>query len=209
MAALCLQLYALKLPFLAFNEIYMNYFQALGDNKSSHLLSVLHRLAFIVASAYILSYFFGITGVWAAFPVSEILLTLTVVFMAVLHKKKFPRTLKEMLFLPSGFGIDPEHRLRREIITKEDVLEASTSAYEFCRKINLSEKHSLYVSLCVEELGMNTASYAIVDKKSQAAEVIISLVKNEVIIRFRDNGKASDLTKWIKLFHNYETPQHI
>lgn len=51
MAALCLQLYALKLPFLAFNEIYMNYFQALGDNKSSHLLFVLHRLAFIVASA--------------------------------------------------------------------------------------------------------------------------------------------------------------
>lgn len=210
MATLCLQLYALKLPFLAFNEIYMNYFQALGDNKRSHLLSVLHRLVFIVASAFILGYFFGIAGVWAAFPVSEILLTLTVVIMAVFHEKKFPRTLKDMLFLPSGFGIAPEHRLRREIITKEDALEASKLAYEFCRKINLSEKRSLYVSLCVEELGMNTASYAIVDKKKQSSEVIISLVKNELIIRFRDNGKAFDLTKWIKLFHDDDDPSaHI
>lgn len=206
MATLCLQFYALKLPFLAFNEIYMNYFQALGDNKRSHLLSVLHRLVFIVASAFILGYMFGVPGIWAAFPVSEILLTLTVVIMAVIREKKFPKSLKDMLFLPSSFGIDPEYRLRREIFTKEDALEASKSAYEFCRKINLDEKRSMYVSLCIEELGMNAASYAIVDKKSQSAEVIISLVKNELIIRFRDNGKAFDLTKWIKLFDNEEDP---
>lgn len=206
MATLCLQFYALKLPFLAFNEIYMNYFQALGDNKRSHLLSVLHRLVFIVASAFTLGYMFGVPGIWAAFPVSEILLTLTVVIMAVIREKKFPKSLKDMLFLPSSFGIDPEYRLRREIFTKEDALEASKSAYEFCRKINLDEKRSMYVSLCIEELGMNAASYAIVDKKSQSAEVIISLVKNELIIRFRDNGKAFDLTKWIKLFDNEEDP---
>ena len=210
MATLCLQLYALKLPFLAFNEIYMNYFQALGDNKRSHLLSVLHRLVFIVASAFILGYFFGIAGVWAAFPVSEILLSLTVVIMAMIHEKKFPRSLKDMLFLPSGFGIAPEYRFRKEIITKEDALEVSKLAYEFCRKINLSEKRSLYVSLCVEELGMNTASYAILDKANQSAEVIISLVRNDLIIRFRDNGKAFDLTKWVKLFHDNDDPSaHI
>ena len=43
-----------------------------------------------------------------------------------------------------------------------------------------------------------------------SAEVIISLVRNDLIIRFRDNGKAFDLTKWIKLFHDNEDPSaHI
>ncbi len=207
-ATLCIQFYALKLPLLAFNEIYMNYFQAIGDNKSSHLLSVLHRLIYVVASAFVLGYFFGIVGIWAAFPVSELLLTLTIIIMAAIHEKQFPRTIRQMLFLPEGFGIDSKYRFRSQILTKEDVLNASERAYNFCSENGVSKKQALYVSLCIEELGMNVANYGF-SKKNQSAEINLAIIKDDLILRFRDNGKTFDLTKWISIFHSDDPAAHI
>ena len=66
----------------------------------------------------------------------------------------------------------------------------------------------LYVSLCIEELGMNIAKYGF-SKKNPSAEINLSIIKDELILRFRDNGKAFDLTKWINIFHSDDPATHI
>ncbi len=208
MTVLCMQFYAFRLPFLAFNEIYMNYFQAIGDVKRAHILSICQRLVYLVASAFILGYFFGIVGVWAAFPVSELLLSCTIVIMAAIHEKRFPSNLKQMLFLPSGFGVADEYRFRKSIATKEDVISSSELAFDFCKRHELSKKRAVYVSLCIEELGMNVLNYGF-STKNQSAEVNLSLVKNKLILRFRDNGSAFDLTKWFKIFRSEDPASHL
>lgn len=206
--AMCMKFYAFRLPFLAFNEIYMNYFQAIGDTKRSHILSVFQRLIYLVVSAYILGRFFGIAGVWAAFPVSELMLSVTIIIMAAIHEKQFPHSIRQMLFLPSGFGVSPEYRFRRTISAEEDVIEVSQLAYEFCLRNGLSRKRAMYVSVCIEELGMNAVRYGF-SGKDQSAEVRISIVKDKLILRFRDDGKTFDLTKWFKIFRNEDKVSHL
>ena len=49
------------------------YFASIEKSIPSHVVSVMRGIALIVPSAFLLSYLFGVTGVWLAFPVSEFL----------------------------------------------------------------------------------------------------------------------------------------
>ena len=128
--------------------------------------------------------------------------------MAAIHEKQWPRSLKQMLFLPAGFGVDAKYRLRSYIVTEEDVIAASKLAFDFCSRHELSKSRAVYVSLCIEELGMNAVKHGF-SKQDQSAEVNLSLVKDKLILRFRDNGKAFDLTKWLKFFRPDDPASHL
>lgn len=208
-AADCMRLYAFKLPLLAFNEIYLNYFQAIGDVKRSHILSVLHRLVYIVASVYVLGGLFGIRGVWAAFPVSELLLALTIIAMAAKHEKKLPLGISDLLFLPSDFGKNRVAQFYREVRTTEDAMEASRAAEAFCKENGIDARRSYYAALCIEELAINDVTHGFY-KKGQSAAIYLSTLNNgELTIRFRDNGRNFDLTKWCELFTDQDVTAHI
>ena len=208
-AAACMRFYALKLPLLAFNEIYLNYFQSIGDVKRSHILSVLHRLVYIVASVFVLGWLFGIMGIWAAFPVSELLLTCTIVAMAARHEKKLPCGIADMLFLPADFGKNSVSRFYREVRTMDEAMEASLAAGEFCRENGIDARRSYYASLCVEELAVNDVTHGFYDKKQSAAIYLSASENGELTIRFRDTGRRFDLTKWCELFKNQDKTTHI
>ncbi len=204
----CIQLYAFKLPFLAFNEIYMGYFQAIGDTRYSHTMSVLHRLVYICASVVILGSMFGIIGVWAAFPVSEILFTVTILILAALHEKHLPRKIYDMLFLPGNFGITPANRFHRFIRTREEAMIASKEAYNFCAEKRIIHKRAMLVALCIEELGINAVTYGF-SRKNQIAEVSLTSEGDELKLRFCDNGRLFDLKQWFELFHSDDPASHI
>ena len=205
----CMRLYALKLPLLAFNEIYLNYFQAIGDVKRSHILSVLHRLVYIVASVYVLGALFGITGIWAAFPVSELLLTLTILAMAAKHQKRLPVGISDLLFLPADFGKKRVFQFYREVQTKEEAMEASRAAGVFCRENGIDARRSYYAALCIEELAVNDVTHGFY-KEGQSAAIYLSTLKNgELTIRFRDNGRNFDLTKWCNLIKDEDQTSNI
>ena len=113
-----------------------------------------------------------------------------------------------MLFLPSGFGVDEEYHFRKFIGTKEDVISSSKLAFDFCKKHELSKKRAVNVALCIEEFGMNVVNYGF-SKKNQSAEVNLSLVKDKLVLRFRDNGNTFDLTKWFKIFRSEDSASHL
>lgn len=47
--------------------------EALGKGGLSFLISLLRNLAVIVPAALLGSHFFGITGIWSAFPIAELI----------------------------------------------------------------------------------------------------------------------------------------
>ncbi|MCR4717261.1 MAG: hypothetical protein K5656_08775, partial [Lachnospiraceae bacterium] len=79
LSVFALRMHAVSLPFLAFNEIFNNYIQALEKIKMAHLLTFLSRFVYICLTTIILSHFFGINGLFIALPVSEIALVITIV----------------------------------------------------------------------------------------------------------------------------------
>ena len=81
LAVAILRCHALSLPFLGFNEFYISLVQGMGQLKTAHFITLLNKLVYIVFLSFILQPFFGILGLWAAIPLSELLLTLTIIFV--------------------------------------------------------------------------------------------------------------------------------
>jgi Na+-driven multidrug efflux pump len=70
--AVGIRLFLLALPFVGFQIIASTFFQSIGHARMSILLTLL-RQAILLAPLYlILPRFFGLTGIWAAAPVSDV-----------------------------------------------------------------------------------------------------------------------------------------
>ena len=177
--------------------------------KRSHILSVLHRLVYIVASVFVLGALFGITGIWAAFPVSELLLALTIVAMAAKDKKRLPLGISDMLFLPADFGKNRVTQFYREVRTAEEATEASSAAGAFCKENGIDARRSYYAALCIEELTVNNVTHGFYNK-DQSAAVYLSIFNNgNLTILFRDNGRNFDLTKWCDMLKDEDKTTRI
>jgi putative MATE family efflux protein len=63
----------LGLPLIGCNVVTVTLFQALGKARPSFLLSLSRQLIFLIPLVVILPRLYGLAGVWAAFPVSDLL----------------------------------------------------------------------------------------------------------------------------------------
>ncbi len=69
--------------------IFLSVFQALGSSVYSLVVSMGRQLVVLVPVAYLLSRFAGLSAVWWAFPIAEIVsLLLSVLFMGIIYRKK-------------------------------------------------------------------------------------------------------------------------
>lgn len=207
-AALCLRIYAFKLPLLGFNEMYLNYFQAIGDMKKSHMLSILHRLVYIVSCAFILGNLFGLIGIWMAFPVSELLLSLTIIGMAVKQGGSFPVDFRAMLFLPEAFGANPDDIFEDTVEDIDDAVRVSRRAEEFCILRGIAASESMHVAHCIEELAINSVQHGFKNGKERL-EVNLVIKDKKVTLRLRDNAEVFDPVKWAKMSDPDDPCAHI
>lgn len=87
-----LRLYFTAVLFVGFNIIISVYFTSTEAAVPAHIISLLRGLLLIVPMAFILSYVFGLTGVWSAFPITELLVALAGIGMYLRRRKNSSRT---------------------------------------------------------------------------------------------------------------------
>lgn len=75
-AASGLRLYFISAPFSGYNIILATFFTSIEKAVPAHILSVLRGLILIVPTAFVLSFIWGMTGVWLACPAIELLAAL-------------------------------------------------------------------------------------------------------------------------------------
>ena len=84
----------------AFVIITIGMFQALAHGMFALIISIVRQLGFVLPLAYILLMYFGVNGVWYAYPMAEIAaLVLTALFLRQIYTK-------EIIGLPDGAPID-------------------------------------------------------------------------------------------------------
>lgn len=71
-----LRLYFLAIPFAGCNIALSFFFTSTGRALPAHIISLLRGLVLIVPMAFLLSALFALTGVWLAFPMTELLVAL-------------------------------------------------------------------------------------------------------------------------------------
>ena len=81
-------LFSISYLYMSFNMYGSSFFTALGDGKTSAIISFCRGLVLLTVALYGMSALFGITGLWLAMPVAELLgLGITVFFMRRLRGK--------------------------------------------------------------------------------------------------------------------------
>lgn len=84
----------LMLPILGYQIIASSVYQALGKAGKATFIALSRQLIFFLPLVFILSYYFGVIGVWFAFPAADLLSTIISIFMYY-HEKSVLRRLDE------------------------------------------------------------------------------------------------------------------
>ncbi|MBU2928922.1 MATE family efflux transporter [Winogradskyella psychrotolerans] len=70
-AKIALQIFAITIPFYSVQIVVTRYFQALQKNRVATFLALLRPIILFVPMAYLLHNYYGLIGIWMAFPVSD------------------------------------------------------------------------------------------------------------------------------------------
>ncbi|WP_372744695.1 MATE family efflux transporter [Lutibacter sp.] len=70
-AKIALQIFALTIPFYSIQIVVTRYFQALQKNKVATFLALLRPIILFIPIVFLLNKYFGLIGIWMAFPLSD------------------------------------------------------------------------------------------------------------------------------------------
>ncbi len=84
-----LRIFSIGFVFLGFNIFASSMFTAFSNGKISALISFLRTLVFICVFLIILPKYWGVTGVWLAVPIAELLTFLVVLILFKIYQKKY------------------------------------------------------------------------------------------------------------------------
>ena len=197
---------AVSMPLMAWVRCMGCYLQGVEQQLRAVLVFLCEELLFLVPCALVMSRFWGAEGIFAAFPVSQILLIGVINVVAYLRRDRRYKGMEAYLFVPDGFGTAPEDRLERTLETPEAVWALAEEAQTFCQERGLPPEKAYWVSMYIEEMGNINMIYGFADGKPHHLEVRLSLYQGSAILRFRDDCRRFDITE--RASHWQEDPEH-
>ena len=187
--------YLLGVPFMCFNLSVRAYLQGLDKQKEASILTLINQLALPVLITWILGRRWGVPGIYAAFAVHEIVLTIGFVCMQFVMKRN-GRSFSDSV-VPGKLIAE----IRGDITTMEQVAEASDKVISLCKKYGVDGRQAFNVGLCLEELAANSLTQGFRDERDKYVEYRFSIIGRWLILRLRDNGHPFDLTERYKLLN--------
>lgn len=88
-----LRIISLSFVFAAISIVYSAVFQAVGKAVYSLIISVVRQLVVILPVAYVMAKFFGLSFVWTAFPIAEIVALIMSIVMYLRLYRKYIKTI--------------------------------------------------------------------------------------------------------------------
>jgi len=188
-----LRMFAVGLIPCCINNALKNCWQGTGRTRLMEIISVLENALLPLLSAFVLSRFLGIPGVWCLFAVGELLNSLVMLGIIWRHKGGVTLDPEDMLMLDDRMGVRREDGLEAIIQSVDDVMDFSRRADEFCRAHGGTRKLSTHLALCVEEMGGNIVTHGFT-KSEQENHLFIRLQTKGGFwtLRFRDDCTAFD-----------------
>lgn len=198
LAILGVRLFALSVVESAVNTAFKNYYQGTNRIKLTAAVSILQNFLGPTLSAFVLSLFFGTTGVWLGYLVGETIVILFIFIVVCYKKKTLKPSINDFTLLNSDFGVSDENCLTFSIHTPKDIVTASEMASDYCQKQGASTKLANNIAICIEELCSNAINHGFNDNKKHTMDIRLFKKENEWLIRFRDDCNAFDPISYMK-----------
>ena len=187
--------YLLGVPFMSLNLAARSYMQGLDRQKEAGALTLINQLALPVLITWVLGRLWGVPGIYAAFAVHEIVLTICFASLQLVRKRKG-------LTRPDGAALgNLIAEIRGDITSMEQVAEASDKVISICGENGVDRRQALNVGLCLEELAANSLLHGFKDDRKKYVEYRFIIIGRWLILRLRDNGRPFNLIERYKLLN--------
>ena len=187
--------YLLGVPFMCFNLSARAYMQGMGRQTEASTLTLINQLALPVLITWRMGHLWGIRGIFAAFAVHEIVLTIGLVCLQSIRRRK-GKTFSDNAALGN---ITAE--IRGDITTMKQVADASDKVIHLCEENGVDRKQAYNIGLCLEELAANSLQHGYKDDRDKYVEYRFIIIGRWLILRLRDNGRRFDLIERYKLLN--------
>ncbi len=191
-AVLGLRLFAAGFIPCCINNTLKYSYQASGREGLTEIISLAEGALFPMLAGFVFSRFMGTTGAWLAFAAGEIL-TLAAVGALIFRKTgEMPWEDDAFLLLKKDYGAGADQTLEKDIVSLEEVAEASRAAEIFCRSRGQDARISSHIALCIEEIAGNVIEHGF-SKDGKEHHLSVRITDgNGWTLRFRDDCTAFD-----------------
>ena len=203
---------ALQIPVNAINCVLIAYLQGSRRIKLTNVMSFLHRFLSLAVMTLILGLLFGVRGVFAAVPASEIPVALVYLIIALRHSEKGASLTERLLMLPNGFDGDIKSSLSLSVKTNEDVVRVSRQVREFLTGAGIDSKAAVYkTSLCLEEMAANVVNHGFKkDNKKHSCDIRVMLdTDGNILMRVRDDCRLFNILERYRLIDGGDVYSNI
>lgn len=182
------RVFALSLVGMAFSALMLYYNQTIHRQGMATAIAAAEGVLVVVPVAWILSGFFGITGIWLAFVITEVLVACLIFCLTRKVCMRSHGRLTGLLMLPAP---DPALAALDVTITNQadEAVSLSGMVIDFCRDKGLDSVTATRLGLAVEEMAVNTARHGGGLPGKNFIDISVALTDEEARITFRDDGK--------------------
>ncbi len=181
-----LRIFAISLVGVTITFLLMYYFMTIKKSKIANTLSLLEGLLILVPTAFLLSKILGLTGVWLSFIIAEVV-ALSIFYIQVItirKRNKYP----DMLLIEK---YTPEKLYDASLIANsQDASNLSEEVIKVLRNNNIPLGNANKAGIAVEEMVYNASVFQRNKNKKVNVDIMVSSVKDEIIISIRDDGAS-------------------
>lgn len=204
LAVIMMRCFALSLVLNGLNSCVLNYLQGTRKILPANLQTASHRLVFLALSTVVLGYSFGTVGVFAAIPISELLVFLTYVIVSLFFGHGRERE-DALLLIPEDFGYNEDESLAFTVTTMEEVAGISGKIQDFCLAHGIDRRRAYFSALCVEETAGNVVGHGFKkDSKEHSCDIRVMLEEGDIILRIRDDCRYFNMKERYELLKSRE-----
>lgn len=180
--------FAISLPLNCLNACVLSYLQGIRRILPTHLQTVSNRLFFLAVCTAVFGYSFGTVGIFAAIPVSELLVLLTYIAVALLFGRNRNR-LDALLLIPENFDLNDDKSLAFTVTAPEEVTGISEQIQNFCLSHGIDRRRAYFSALCVEETAGNVVNHGFkMDNKKHSCDIRVMIEDGgNITLRIRDD----------------------
>ena len=209
LAAKGLRLFSLCLVPCALNTGFKFYYQGIGRVRLMEFISVLQNFVFPALAALLLSPLIGTTGVWLAFLCGESAALAFICLHVWRENKRVSLQTEDFALLSPSFGAAPGECFERSVHSLREAGTISEDAMNFCLDHGQSDRMSMLVGLCIEELCCNIVRYGFQDGKRHSVDVRLVFRNKSGMIRIRDNCAQFNPVHYVELHRKDDPTAHI
>ena len=183
-----LRILPLCMPLAIISMHFTSYSQSSGKAGLVYLIAPIDGVICVAGFTALLIRAVGVRSVYIANVLNGLVVLLVIIGYAWVKKKRFPRSMDDLMAIPDDFGARSSERMDLSVRSMEGVVTVSQQIQSFCLSHGIDQRRAYLAGLSMEEMAGNIVEHGFgKDGKSHSVDVRVVHKNDDVILRIKDD----------------------